>query len=388
MTKKTLIITVAGDLHSNAIQWALTQYDCDLHTWVVTDYPAGQTISQAVSDNNESLNIDDAVEHFQLIDFDVVWLRRFWKSPISMELHAADRAAASQAVDTVRRSLLSLIAPDAFWINPANTLRSAGDKPVQLSLARRLGLQIPNTLISNDPKAVRDFYQSCGAQIIYKPLDSMVWKNGETKRVTYTTALTEQDLSDDAAIQLCPAIFQQNITKAYEIRATFMGATCMAVKLETQGIDDVEQDWRHGSANGISLKPIPVELPQPVYERCREFMRHMNIVYGAFDFIVTPNAEYIFLEVNHGGQFLWVELENPDCPMLQVFSEFLLSANPDFEWDGKIKPQLSMAAYKASEHYQRFVQDPSQGHEPYEYQFNVEKSQAKATQSATQIQNQ
>ncbi len=380
MASKILIITVAGDLHTNAVQWALQQSGCELSNWVVTDYPEHQSISQAISDRGESLAIGGVGQHIQSKKFDTVWLRRFWKSPIPKQLHPADRSAAAQSVESMRRSLLSVLAPNAFWVNPQHTLHRAGYKPVQLSLAKRLGLQIPNTLISNDPNAVRDFYQSSNGKVIYKPLDSMVWKKGEVKKVTYTTALTEQDLADDVAIQLCPAIFQKNITKAYEIRATFMGATCIAVKLDTQGIDDIEQDWRHGSAKGISLKPAPIDLPKDIYQRCREFMRQMDIVYGAFDFIVTPDGEYIFLEVNHGGQFLWIELENPDCPLLQVFSEFLLSADPDFLWSGLKKPELSMTSYQTSEHYARFVDDPNQGHEPYEYQFNRESTDSQPMQ--------
>jgi glutathione synthase/RimK-type ligase-like ATP-grasp enzyme len=31
--------------------------------------------------------------------------------------------------------------------------------------------------------------------------------------------------------------------------------------------------------------------------------------FGCFDFIVTSNNDYIFLECNPNGQWLWIELE-------------------------------------------------------------------------------
>lgn len=382
MKQQLLTISVAGDLHARAVNWALRQSGCEVSDWIVTDYPAHQTASISLDGNAESISIDDACNQLSRQDYSTVWLRRFWKSPESQQLHPADRAAAAQSVETIRRSLLSLIDPGAFWVNPSQVLHSAGDKPVQLSLARRLGLTIPKTLISNDPKAVRDFYRHCNGRIIYKPLESMVWQNGDSKRVTYTTALSAEDLADDAAIQHCPAIFQANITKAYEIRATFMGRTCIAVKLDTQGVDDVEQDWRHGSARGISLKPEPVQLPPAIYERCIQFMRQMNIVYGAFDFIVTPDDEYIFLEVNHGGQFIWVEMENPECPMLQPFAQFLIAAEPDFIWDGKHDPALSFQAWQASDDYRDYQRDPDQGHQPYTYALNREANELEPKREA------
>ena len=33
----------------------------------------------------------------------------------------------------------------------------------------------------------------------------------------------------------------------------------------------------------------------------------MKFAFGAFDFIVTPENEWIFLEVNPNGQWLWLE---------------------------------------------------------------------------------
>lgn len=382
MTQKILTISVAGDLHSRAVNWALRACGCEVSEWTVTDFPAHQTAAVMLDEEGQQIEIADAVGRLEQHEYHTVWLRRFWKSHLPAHLHPADRAAAAQQVDTLRRSLLRLLAPQAFWVNPPEVLHSAGHKPVQLSLARSLGLTVPKTLIGNDPQAVREFYRACGGKIIYKPLESMVWLKGDRKRVTYTTPLTEQDLADEAAIQLCPAIFQENIDKAYEIRATFMGAACMAVKLDTQSGGDVAQDWRHGVAQGQSLKPVPIELPQAIYQRCREFMRRMGIVYGAFDFIVTPENDYIFLEVNHGGQFIWVEMENPECPVLEMFTRFLMSADPDFTWAGKPDPALSMAAWQASEDYRGYQRDPDQGHQPYNYEFNREAGEAESRVAA------
>src|SRR6185295_14798986 len=56
------------------------------------------------------------------------------------------------------------------------------------------------------------------------------------------------------------------------------------------------------------------------------------IVFGCFDFIVTPQDEYIFLEVNEMGQFLWVEEINPAIMLLEPFAEFLVSCDKNFKW--------------------------------------------------------
>jgi hypothetical protein len=42
---------------------------------------------------------------------------------------------------------------------------------------------------------------------------------------------------------------------------------------------------------------------------------------------VTSTDEYIFLEVNEMGQFLWKELVLPELKLLDKFCEFLISNN-------------------------------------------------------------
>ncbi len=56
-------------------------------------------------------------------------------------------------------------------------------------------------------------------------------------------------------------------------------------------------------------------------------MKKLGLVFGCFDFIVTPDNEYYFLEINEQGQFLWIEEVNPDIKMLDAFVNFLINKN-------------------------------------------------------------
>jgi hypothetical protein len=58
----------------------------------------------------------------------------------------------------------------------------------------------------------------------------------------------------------------------------------------------------------------------------------MNLSFGCVDLIVTPSGEYVFLEVNQVGQFLFVEHYTSQC-LLDMFAEFLIQARLDFSWN-------------------------------------------------------
>jgi hypothetical protein len=53
-------------------------------------------------------------------------------------------------------------------------------------------------------------------------------------------------------------------------------------------------------------------LPEKFRDRLLAFHSRARLVYGAYDFIVTPGGEYVFLEVNQVGQWLWIETP-PAC---------------------------------------------------------------------------
>jgi glutathione synthase/RimK-type ligase-like ATP-grasp enzyme len=81
-----------------------------------------------------------------------------------------------------------------------------------------------------------------------------------------------------------------------------------ACKIDSQILDEDKGkvDWRQGYDHG--LKHEPFELPEKIRDFCRAYLSKMNLHFGCFDMIVTPENEYVFLECNPNGQWLWIEL--------------------------------------------------------------------------------
>ena len=119
--------------------------------------------------------------------------------------------------------------------------------------------------------------------------------------------------------------------KKYELRVTCFGDYLVAAKLNSQVHADGLIDWRAIRSEQMAIEPY--DLPETVANNIRKFMRTIGIVFGSFDFIVTPEDDYIFLEVNEQGQFLWIEEYNPSFRMLDIFIQFLMNKSVDFKWD-------------------------------------------------------
>ena len=267
---------------------------------------------------------------FDLLDpaaFDVVWRRRPAYVLDHETLHPADRAFADRECSLFRRSLFSLLAPAALWVNPVDAAARAGSKLLQHAAAAKLGLTLPRTLFTNSPREIRAFLALPG-ETIYKPLSPIGWKNGTSEFLPYTALVTESSLVEDKILRQTPGIYQKLVPKAYELRITVMGRRVFAAKVLSQQTQKGKLDWRRSYDE---LRFEPTDPPPVVARQCLELLQELGLVFGCFDFVVTPAGAPVFLEVNEMGQFLFLE-RSSGLPLLDAFAEFLLQGRIDFDW--------------------------------------------------------
>jgi glutathione synthase/RimK-type ligase-like ATP-grasp enzyme len=326
---RILIPTYPADVHALEVALALEDLGQEPILWYGSDFPTLQTASIYLRDKEMDWEIAGHDMGKAQPPFDVVWLRRVTPPVLPRDLHPGDRPVAERECSDFCGGLYHLAAPDAFWVNSLASRPRAELKPVQLREAALAGLAVPPTLMSNDPERIRRFLDELQGRAIYKPFYPAEWEAGDRVAVLLTSEITAEDLPEDEILRLTPGIFQARIDKAHELRVTVMGHHVVTARLHSQEVEATRLDWR---AAGSRLRIEPDRLPQDVEAACLRLMRNLGIVFGCFDFIVTPAGEHVFLEVNPAGQFLWVEEANPDLPVLAPFLDFLLSRRPDFRW--------------------------------------------------------
>ena len=199
----------------------------------------------------------------------------------------------------------------AFWLNHPDRNRVASRKPYQLLLAKTLGFSVPPTTITNDPEAVRLFVNSIPGDIAIKTLwtpgISVSDKGGAERHFTLYTAKQsrEQALVGIAKVQNCPMIFQSYVEKAFELRITVVESRVFSCAIHSQQSEKARHDWRNYDLANTPHKSY--QLPTAVEERCIRLVKELDLSFGCIDMIVTPSGEYVFLEINPNGQWLWIE---------------------------------------------------------------------------------
>ena len=358
-----LIHSHPGDAHSIAVACALELRGHDVLRDVGFGVSQGATFSMGTSSGSWRIGHRLGSRQQSPLNVDVVWFRRPIGVALPTELHPSDRRFAAAEWSEVVRAY-GYAATKAFWVNPIQAITRAANKPTQLSLASGLGLPIPETLITNDVQELAGFIDS-HHEVIFKPLHGALWEADGRKLGAYTSVIDRRHLSPAEKIHACPGIYQVRVPKAFEVRAQFFGASCFAVRIDSQSLAHGHVDWRRERSNP-TLRAMPIELPAAIRRQCRELMRELDLVSGAFDFIVTPSGEWVFLEVNESGQFIFLEMWREDIPVLDAFIQFLESRCPDFMY-APGRERVRLAAIFGSDGYKARVSEDQRIHGEYRH---------------------
>lgn len=132
------------------------------------------------------------------------------------------------------------------------------------------------------------------------------------------------DSVDGAAfdrVVVTPCLFQEYVDKQYEVRLTVIENRVFPVRLEPTDRHGTELvDWRRVASD--PLYGDYVEPPAEVLAAAVQLMQRLSLLYGAFDFVVDTDGQWIFLEVNPVGQFMWIA-EHLGLPMAEAMADLL-----------------------------------------------------------------
>ena len=329
---KFLIATEPDDTHALLVKMALESLSHHVRLLFTADQPTKLKNSVLIDNDAYLWRSTDKYSSIVDNDYDVVWWRRVRKPYLPKDsTHPSDYPFVVRENTLFYESLTHNLAPSAWWVNTKESATRAQSKLLQLKRAVACGLQIPTTLCSNDPQDIRYFILKHEVEgVVYKPLCSNFWFEEKSMRMAYTTKLSFLELPTNPLLQLTPGLFQKEIKKKYELRVMCFGDYIVAAKLHSQDHVEGIVDWRAIPGNKMVVEPYI--LPASLENQIRSFMQKMGLVFGALDFIVSDDHEYIFLEVNEQGQFLWLEDLNPEFKMLDMFVNFLLSRSSSWQW--------------------------------------------------------
>jgi len=236
-----------------------------------------------------------------------VWARRNGAYAPGPGLHRGRREFLGKECAATVLGLYSMFS-HAEWMNDYHAEQIALNKPHQLRIASQCGLTIPDTLITQTPAEARAFYHAHGGNVLTKAIgqSGYVPGDGEERHAEiYANKLSKEDFESLDRVRHAPTMLQAYAEKVLELRVTVVGKRVFATAIESQRSEKTMVDWRR--YDNPNTPYYRYRLPDSVSNALILLMRRLSLEYGAIDLVLTPKGEYVFLEVNPGGQWGWVE---------------------------------------------------------------------------------
>lgn len=228
-----------------------------------------------------------------------VWFRRT-KLPEIENLSQEERLYILNETDSFFKNLFSSL--PAKWLSQPDSVYKAENKLLQLKTAQKIGFQIPETIITNSKSELKQFFKENNENIIIKPISQTRIQYSESLAFIFTNTVSKEIIDEIEKYDLTPCIFQQNISKDYEVRATVVGEEVFAAAVFSQTDNETKTDWRKKK-----LQFIKTTLPCEIELLCVQLLKELYLEFGAIDLIKTPEGKYVFLEINPNGQWAWIE---------------------------------------------------------------------------------
>lgn len=197
----------------------------------------------------------------------------------------------------------------ALVVNRPSAMHSNTSKPFQARLIARAGFAVPDTLVTDDPAAVRAFRERHG-RVVFKSVSGI------------RSIVTELDDRADARLELVRALptqFQEYVP-GVDVRVHVVGDTVFPTEIVSQALD-----YRYARRSGLSADLTAVELPDAIAKTCAELAELLDLRLCGIDLRRRPDGEYVCFEVNPMPAYSYFE-DGGGQPIGRTLAELLTEA--------------------------------------------------------------
>ncbi|MXV05687.1 MULTISPECIES: ATP-grasp domain-containing protein [unclassified Xanthomonas] len=208
------------------------------------------------------------------------------------------------------------------WINAPMQALMADQKALQLATAASSGLCVPRTLISHRAEDIRRFRSREPDGVVVKPFNVSAWSENAGYSVSYATRVSIEETLADGDVSACPTNYQEVVHHRGDVRIVCLQGEYVAVKM-THTLEG-EIDYR-AVRHKTTITYAEAVLPDELIAKLERLRRTLGIDFFCADFLVPADGgEPIFIELNPGGQFLYLDQRLAQLDIARKFCSLLV----------------------------------------------------------------
>lgn len=288
--KHVLILTRPQDSHTPPVVEAIQKRGASVFRLHTADFPEAATLRSVIRPAGCTGSITGSIAYQeQLIPLESltsIWRRRPVRYQRTGAYTPGEKAFIEEEADRALTGILeSLTLQQTFWVSHTHSVRRADLKALQLVAAQHMGLRVPQTLITNDPAAVTEFYEQCQGQMALKAVAQGEIKDEaqHIERFIYTSKVAGADLEHLAGVRITAHLFQEYIPKRIEIRVVVIGCQTFAAEIHSQHSERAKVDFRRGYGD---LQYQAHRLPDDITAKVRKLVRYFDLQFASMDLLL------------------------------------------------------------------------------------------------------
>ena len=314
-----LIITdLKNDAHAQHVSEELQKLGKNVIIYNPALYPLDSISTMEFKRNQYNITLNFNDRKIDLSQVKSIWYRRPGDFKISNMLRAEEKEWLQKECNNFFNALWMNL-KQSFWVSKPENIRIANFKLFQLRIATEIGFRIPDSIVTNDIKEAKSFikhHQDC----IIKALSIPIINSKDEVAFIYTHLITEKDKQHLYSIKYGPSYLQEFVPKKSDIRVTVIGKSIFAAEIDSSIFQESSIDFRKIESYDLPHKEI--KLPNKIKNKCLKMVKRLGLQFGAIDLILTKKGEYVFLEINPNGQWLWIE-EMTGMPLTKAMCNLL-----------------------------------------------------------------
>lgn len=296
-----LVVTDRFDPTADLVVEELNRRDVSVFRCDTSEFPTSLTVAAELTGDGWR---GRAWTARRSVDFTAV-CGIYYRRPTGFTFHEEMSVEERRWADVQARlgfgGLLASLQP---WLNHPHRIGYAEYKPVQLQVAIAAGLQVPRTLVTNEPGTARSFVTEVG-RAVCKPFGGTAAVIDTDGTHQLFAACVSPEQAGDPAVAHTMHLFQEWVPKDHEVRLTVVDDQFFAARIDARS-PAAQVDWR---SDYHALDYTATETPKFVRTRVNQLLRRLRLRFAAIDFVVAPDGEWWFLECNPNGQWAWIETE-------------------------------------------------------------------------------
>lgn len=179
--------------------------------------------------------------------------------------------------------------------------KGTNDKTYYQFVAMNSGLSVPDTIITTRKRDITDFHSGNTASVTKPINEALLFTHNGYGAFSKTTEVNDS-LLGNLSDRFFPSLVQSYVAKFAELRIFFLHDQIYAMAIFSQQNEQTKLDFRNYDDERPN-RNVPFDMPEDIKKKIILLMHTIELNCGSLDVILTPEGEYVFLEVNPVGQF-------------------------------------------------------------------------------------